>query len=145
MSQDRLAFSQVALLVAYAVRMAGGQMLFKAAALRYASDAPPIERGIEPCVQCLLRGSDSALHRPHPGLGMAPHFYSAFARLPICCVGLRDHAAAWRSGIRRTDWRSTIGRDRSRIRWPAADSQLRNLCWWGRLLKRPKIQEAREA
>ena len=38
MIQDRLAVSQVALLVAYAVGMAGGQMLFKAAALRYLPD-----------------------------------------------------------------------------------------------------------
>jgi drug/metabolite transporter (DMT)-like permease len=44
MNNDRLALSQVALLFAYAVGMAGGQLLFKAAALRYVSDAPLGER-----------------------------------------------------------------------------------------------------
>ena len=44
MSQDRLALSQVALLVVYAAGMAGGQMLFKAAALRYLPDGTATER-----------------------------------------------------------------------------------------------------
>lgn len=44
MSDDRLALSQVALLVTYAAGMAGGQMLFKAAALRYLPGAPAVER-----------------------------------------------------------------------------------------------------
>jgi drug/metabolite transporter (DMT)-like permease len=44
MSNDRLALSQTALLFAYAGGMAGGQLLFKAAALRYASEAPLGER-----------------------------------------------------------------------------------------------------
>lgn len=44
MSNDRLALSQAALLFAYAIGMAGGQLLFKSAALRYVSDAPLGER-----------------------------------------------------------------------------------------------------
>jgi drug/metabolite transporter (DMT)-like permease len=44
MINDRLALSQAALLLAYAAGMAGGQLLFKAAALRYASEAPLGER-----------------------------------------------------------------------------------------------------
>jgi drug/metabolite transporter (DMT)-like permease len=44
MSADRLTLSQTAWLVAYAFGMAGGQMLFKAAALRYAPDSLPSER-----------------------------------------------------------------------------------------------------
>ena len=44
MSQDRLGLAQVALLVAYAAGMAGGQMLFKAAALRYLADGTAAER-----------------------------------------------------------------------------------------------------
>jgi drug/metabolite transporter (DMT)-like permease len=44
MSNDRLALSQAALLLAYAAGMAGGQLLFKAAALQYASAAPLGER-----------------------------------------------------------------------------------------------------
>jgi drug/metabolite transporter (DMT)-like permease len=44
MSNDRLALSQGVLLLAYAAGMAGGQLLFKAAALRYASEAPLGER-----------------------------------------------------------------------------------------------------
>ena len=44
MSEDRLALSQVVLLVAYAAGMVGGQMLFKAAALRYQPDATGAER-----------------------------------------------------------------------------------------------------
>ena len=44
MSNDRLALSQAALLFAYAIGMAGGQLLFKSAALRYVSDAPLAER-----------------------------------------------------------------------------------------------------
>jgi drug/metabolite transporter (DMT)-like permease len=44
MNNDRLALSQVALLFAYAAGMAGGQLLFKAAALRYLADAPLGER-----------------------------------------------------------------------------------------------------
>jgi hypothetical protein len=44
MSYDRLALAQVAPLFAYAAGTAGGQLLFKAAALRYAADAPPGER-----------------------------------------------------------------------------------------------------
>jgi drug/metabolite transporter (DMT)-like permease len=39
MSTDRLTLSQIALLTAYAVGMAGGQLLFKAAAMRYGSAA----------------------------------------------------------------------------------------------------------
>jgi drug/metabolite transporter (DMT)-like permease len=41
---DRLSLSQIALLVAYAAGMAGGQVLFKAAALRYLLEAPVGER-----------------------------------------------------------------------------------------------------
>ena len=44
MSGDRLTLSQIAWLVAYAFGMAGGQLLFKAAALRYAPDSPVGER-----------------------------------------------------------------------------------------------------
>ena len=44
MNDDRLALSQVALLLAYAAGMAGGQLLFKAAALRYLPDDPLGER-----------------------------------------------------------------------------------------------------
>ncbi len=44
MSEDRLALSQVVLLVAYAAGMVGGQMLFKAAALRYQPDGTGAER-----------------------------------------------------------------------------------------------------
>lgn len=44
MSQDRLTLWQVALLIAYAAGMAGGQMLFKAAALRYLPDGPTADR-----------------------------------------------------------------------------------------------------
>ena len=46
MSQDRLALSQVALLIAYATGMAGGQVLFKAAALRYLPDGTVAERAV---------------------------------------------------------------------------------------------------
>jgi drug/metabolite transporter (DMT)-like permease len=41
---DRLSLSQIALLIAYAAGMAGGQLLFKAAALRYVPEAPIGER-----------------------------------------------------------------------------------------------------
>jgi drug/metabolite transporter (DMT)-like permease len=41
---DRLSLSQVALLVVYAAGMTGGQVLFKAAALRYLPEAPIGER-----------------------------------------------------------------------------------------------------
>jgi drug/metabolite transporter (DMT)-like permease len=44
MNHDRLALSQIALLLAYAAGMAGGQLLFKSAALRYIPDGPPGER-----------------------------------------------------------------------------------------------------
>jgi drug/metabolite transporter (DMT)-like permease len=44
MNDDRLALSQIALLLAYAAGMAGGQLLFKAAALRYIPDGPMGER-----------------------------------------------------------------------------------------------------
>ena len=44
MNDDRLALSQIALLLAYAAGMAGGQLLFKAAALRYSPDGPMGER-----------------------------------------------------------------------------------------------------
>jgi drug/metabolite transporter (DMT)-like permease len=40
MSNDRLTLAQIALLVAYAAGMAGGQVLFKLAALRDLPDAP---------------------------------------------------------------------------------------------------------
>lgn len=46
MSQDRLALSQVALLVVYAAGMAGGQVLFKSAALRYLPDGTATERSL---------------------------------------------------------------------------------------------------
>jgi len=46
MSEDRLALSQVVLLVAYAAGMVGGQMLFKAAALRYQPDGTGAERAL---------------------------------------------------------------------------------------------------
>ena len=41
---DRLSLSQVAALMAYAAAMAGGQLLFKMAALRGAGDGPLAER-----------------------------------------------------------------------------------------------------
>jgi drug/metabolite transporter (DMT)-like permease len=41
---DRLSLSQIAVLVAYAAGMAGGQVLFKAAAIRYLPEAPVGER-----------------------------------------------------------------------------------------------------
>lgn len=41
---DRLSLTQIALLVAYAVGMVGGQLLFKLAALRTAADGPLGER-----------------------------------------------------------------------------------------------------
>ena len=44
MSNDRLTLAQIALLLAYSVGMAGGQVLFKSAALRYAADSPLPER-----------------------------------------------------------------------------------------------------
>jgi drug/metabolite transporter (DMT)-like permease len=44
MNDDRLALSQIALLLAYAAGMAGGQFLFKAAALRYLPDGSVGER-----------------------------------------------------------------------------------------------------
>jgi drug/metabolite transporter (DMT)-like permease len=44
MSSDRLTLSQIALLVGYAGGMAGGQVLFKAAALRHDPDGPLGER-----------------------------------------------------------------------------------------------------
>jgi drug/metabolite transporter (DMT)-like permease len=44
MNDDRLALSQIALLLAYAAGMSGGQFLFKAAALRYIPDGPIGER-----------------------------------------------------------------------------------------------------
>ena len=44
MSQDRLGLFEVACLVAYAAGMAGGQLLFKAAALRYLADGSAGER-----------------------------------------------------------------------------------------------------
>jgi drug/metabolite transporter (DMT)-like permease len=44
MSNDRLTLAQVMLLVAYAMGMAGGQVLFKFAALRDLPDAPVAER-----------------------------------------------------------------------------------------------------
>jgi drug/metabolite transporter (DMT)-like permease len=44
MNDDRLALSQIALLLAYAAGMSGGQFLFKAAALRYIPDGSVSER-----------------------------------------------------------------------------------------------------
>jgi multidrug transporter EmrE-like cation transporter len=44
MSNDRLSLAQIALLLAYAIAMAGGQVLFKFAALRDVPDAPFTER-----------------------------------------------------------------------------------------------------
>ena len=44
MNDDRLALSQIALLLAYVAGMSGGQLLFKAAALRYIPDGPMGER-----------------------------------------------------------------------------------------------------
>lgn len=44
MSQDQLALSQLAFLVTYAVGMAGGQLLFKSAAMRYLPDGTAAER-----------------------------------------------------------------------------------------------------
>jgi hypothetical protein len=41
---DRLSLSQVAALMGYAAAMAGGQLLFKTAALRGAGDGPLAER-----------------------------------------------------------------------------------------------------
>jgi drug/metabolite transporter (DMT)-like permease len=44
MMNDRLSFAQIALLVAYAGGMVGGQLLFKLAALKAASEGPFGER-----------------------------------------------------------------------------------------------------
>jgi drug/metabolite transporter (DMT)-like permease len=46
MINDRLSLFQIALLVAYAGGMAGGQLLFKAAALRGVGDGPFAERAL---------------------------------------------------------------------------------------------------
>jgi drug/metabolite transporter (DMT)-like permease len=43
---DRLSLTQIAVLCAYAVGMAGGQMLFKLAALRVVADGPIAERAV---------------------------------------------------------------------------------------------------
>jgi len=43
---ERLSLTQIAVLCAYAVGMAGGQMLFKLAALRVAADGPIAERAV---------------------------------------------------------------------------------------------------
>jgi hypothetical protein len=40
MSHDHLSFGQITLLVGYAVGMAGGQILFKLAALKATTEAP---------------------------------------------------------------------------------------------------------
>ena len=41
---ERLSLAQIAVLTAYAAAMAGGQILFKVAALRFGGDAPLAER-----------------------------------------------------------------------------------------------------
>ena len=43
---ERLSSVQIALLAAYALAMAGGQMLFKLASARFAGDAPIAERAL---------------------------------------------------------------------------------------------------
>ena len=43
---DRLSITQIALLGAYAFGMAGGQLLFKAAALRLPAEVPLVERAL---------------------------------------------------------------------------------------------------
>ena len=43
---DRLSITQIALLGAYAFGMAGGQLLFKAAALRLPAEVPFVERAL---------------------------------------------------------------------------------------------------
>ena len=43
---ERLSSLQIALLAAYALAMAGGQMLFKLASARFAGDAPIAERAL---------------------------------------------------------------------------------------------------
>ena len=41
---ERLSFAQISMLLAYAFGMSGGQLLFKAAALRYEADAAAVDR-----------------------------------------------------------------------------------------------------
>ena len=63
MGNDRLSLPQIALLVAYAAGMAGGQVLFKAAALRYVPEGPLWERLLSLLAQRLLSRRHPALCR----------------------------------------------------------------------------------
>ena len=96
MSNDRLALSQAALLFAYAIGMAGGQLLFKSAALRYASDAPRSVNDCWPRCQRLFFRRCRPLCHIDRCLGLDFDFHAALARLSVRGAGVRDHATAGR-------------------------------------------------
>ena len=58
---DRLSFAQIAILVAYAGAMTGGQLLFKMAALRAAPDGPFVERTMSLVAERLFSRRTGAL------------------------------------------------------------------------------------
>ncbi len=91
---DRLSLSQIAMLVAYACGMAGGQILFKLAALRGVSDAPLAERMLGMLSNGFFVAAVLLYARPRRALGLDLEFHAAVARLSVRGACLRIDAAA---------------------------------------------------
>ena len=91
---DRLSLAQIVALVAYAGAMAGGQLLFKMAALRAVHEGPFIERAVTftTCPECDgTRLSAPARSSKIEGINIAD----------ACAMQISDLAAALRpSGLR---------------------------------------------
>lgn len=91
---DRLSLSQVAALTAYAAAMAGGQLLFKTAALGgWRWSARRADRWLS--AQRVFFRCSHSLRRPDPSVGLDPELYPALARLSVPRACIRAHASAW--------------------------------------------------
>ncbi len=99
---DRLSFAQIALLVAYAGGMAGGQLLFKMAALRAAPDGPLVERALCAPAERLFPRRNRALRARSSVLWVWMLTFTPLSRAyPFVAHRLRAHAAARRARVRR--------------------------------------------
>jgi hypothetical protein len=77
---DRLSLSQVAALTAYAAAMAGGQLLFKTAALGgWRWSARRADRWLS--AQRVFFRCSHSLRRPDPSVGLDPELYPALANI----------------------------------------------------------------
>src|SRR6266436_1219457 len=104
-----LSFAQIALLIAYAGGMAGGQLLFKMAALT-GNRRPPCRAAVRHDAQWVLRGGRVVLCRADRAMGLDIKFHAIITGLCLRRRGLRGDAVAWCGRFRGADLGETCYR-----------------------------------